>query len=168
MALATMRILIAIWFTLAASSVCASCIEVYPILAKVEVRGCQPFMVGASPSKSKRRSLSRIYPDKQGSHVSGTLLKVRVLEEHAVSVSLDNVKGVGLPDSINGVEYVFVLEDVGKVCPESLPQEASVLVEGMCCDRLPREGDCLVPFTQAVIERNPERWFIVGSPIDGG
>jgi hypothetical protein len=168
MALAPMRIYSAVLIILLSPLANASCLAEFPILAKVEVTGCQPISIGASPSKSKRSFFRGNFPHKQGSEVEGTLIHARVVEENPASLSDEETEGTQIPEPLAGTEFFFVNEPANRVCPVTLPQELTVVVEGACCDRFPKTGDCLVPFTPATIETKPERWFVVNPVGRGG
>lgn len=152
----------AVLLLLVVSGTCqASCLAVFPALAKVEVISCQAIELGASPSKSNRTARIGAFPHKQGEVVRGTLLTVDVLDSQSVSLQT-SVDGIQAATEVpTGVAHYVVQGEVVDVCPEIVPRQISIIVESRCCDSMPMTGNCISPFPQVEIETHPGRWHAV-------
>ena len=90
-----------------------------------------------------------------GASVSGTVLDIEIKSSRLVrDSSAPREESDYEPEPWKPGEQlaVFVAAPADEVCPKSVPSALTVATRDLCCDVLPRRGDCLVPRYLQIVE----------------
>ena len=152
------NLVLAIVGVLTVSAGRAMCAATTENLVRVEVYACQQIKIGASSSRPPAHAIH-----KRGSSITGILITGRVIESEIVwdADSNDAAYLVEAGKVSPGESSTFFLNgNASKICSVLVGTEKTFITERPCCDVIPADGVCLVPWSMTIVkeEKRPERW----------